>query len=283
MKQHKERYGVSKTARVLGVSRSGYYAWKGRKTCRRKEEDQKLSELIGLIFREHRGRYGSPRVWEELKSLGYAVSRKRVERLMREQKMSARGRHKRVVTTDSRHGYEAAGNILNRDFHAQRPGEKWVSDISYLMTSGGWLYLTVIIDLFDRKIIGWSMTEDLSAHGVCRALAMAVGSRPAREGLIFHSDRGVQYCSDEFRNELNRLCPSVRQSMSRKGNCWDNACAESFFKTLKTELDVSERRYSAKQVRTLVFEYIEIYYNRRRRHSAIGYAIPVALTNNFVA
>jgi transposase InsO family protein len=151
------------------------------------------------------------------------------------------------------------------------------------MTSGGWLYLTVIIDLFDRKIIGWSMTEDLSARGVCRALAMAAGSRPAREGLIFHSDRGVQYCSEEFRNELNRLCPSVRQSMSRKGNCWDNACAESFFKTLKTELDVSERRYSAKQVKSLVFEYIEIYYNRRRRHSALGYAIPVALTNNFVA
>jgi transposase InsO family protein len=146
------------------------------------------------------------------------------------------------------------------------PEKKWVPDISYLMTSGGWLYLTVIIDLFDRKIIGWSMAEELAVQGVCRALAMAVGSRPFREGLIFHSDRGVQYCSDEFCNELNRLCPSARRSMSRKGNCWDNAYAESFFKTLKTELDLSEkRRYSAKQVKSLVFEYF------------------VALTNNFVA
>ena len=268
---------------MLGVSRSGYYARKGRKPCRREEKDRELSALTGRIFGEHRGRYGSPRVWEELKSRGWRVGRKRVERLMREQHLQARKRRKRVFTTDSRHRLPIAGNLLNRDFHAVCPGEKRVSDITCLRTGCGWLYLTVILDLYDRKVIGRSMAEELTAQGVCRALATAVGNRPAREGLIFHSDRGVQYCSDEFRNELNRLCPSVRRSMSRKGNCRDNACAESFFKTLKVELDLSGRRCGVKEIRTMVFEYIEAYYNRCRRHSALGYAIPIALTNNFAA
>jgi len=283
MKQHQEGYGVATMATVVGVSRSGYYAWKERKRCKRKEDDRPLSDLIGSIFREHYRRYGSPRIWEELKSRGWRVSRKRVERLMREEHLQARKRRKWVNTTDSRHRLPIAGNLLNRDFHAVFPGEKWVSDITYLRTHDGWLYLTVILDLYDRKVIGWSMTEEVTAQGVCRALGMAVGNRPPREGLLFHSDCGVQYCSEEFRRELTRLCPSVRQSMSRKGNCWDNACAESFFKTLKTELEVTKRRYRAKEVKTMVFEYIETYYNRCRRHSALGYAIPIAVTNHFAA
>jgi transposase InsO family protein len=283
MKQHKERYGVTKMAKVFGVSRSGYYAFEGQKTSLHEKVDLELSGETRQIFEDNHGRYGSPRVWEELKGRGWRVSRKRIERLMREMGLRARRRRKRVKTTDSAHKQAVAENILKQDFHAENPGEKWVSDITYLGTSGGWLYLTVILDLWDRKVIGWAMSEELTAEPVSRALAMAVGNRQPREGLIFHSDRGVQYCSEEFRGTLYRLCPTVRQSMSRKGNCWDNACAESFFSTLKVELEELERRCDKKQIRTAVFEYIEIYYNRCRRHSALGYATPLALTNNIAA
>ena len=270
-------------AKVIGVSRSGYYAWEKREPSRHRLEDRGLAEIIRRIFNDHYGRYGSPRIWEELKFLGWQVSRKRVERLMRRQKLWARRRRKYVKTTNSSHGLVVGDNILNREFRAFYPGEKWVSDITYLRTIVGWLYLTVVIDLWDRKVIGWSMSKELTAGYVCRALEMAVKNRPPREGLIFHSDRGVQYCSEEFRSMLNRLCPSVRQSMSRKGNCWDNACAESFFKTLKTELDILEGKNNSKEVQVGVFEYIEIYYNRRRRHSALGYATPLALTPSIAA
>ena len=283
MKQHKKRYSVAKMARVFGVSRGGYYAFEGRKTSRHEKTDLELSGRIKQIFGEHRGRYGSPRVWEELKSRGWRVGRKRVERLMREMGLNAGRRRKRVKTTDSGHKLAVAENILKRDFRAEHPGEKWVSDITYLRTDSGWLYLAVILDLWDRKVVGWSMSEELTAEPASRALAMAVGNRQPREGLIFHSDRGVQYCSGEFRSALYRLCPAARQSMSRKGNCWDNACAESFFSTLKAELEELERRRDKKQIKTAVFEYIEIYYNRCRRHSALGYAIPIALTNNNAA
>jgi transposase InsO family protein len=165
---------------------------------------------------------------------------------MKEQGLRARRR--RVQTTDSRHRHAVADNILDRNFHAANPGEKWVSDITYLRTSSGWLYLTVILDLWDRKVIGWSMGKDMAGRQVCRAVDMAVRNRPPGEGLIFHSDRGVQYGSDDFHPALKRLCPTVRLSMSRKGNCWDNACTESFFKTLKVELDILEGKHSFKEV-----------------------------------
>ena len=284
MKENKKRYRVTKMAKVLGVSRSGFYAFEGRKPSRYEKEDQELAELIQGIFNEHYSRYGSPRIWEELKGLGWRISRKRVERLMRKQKLWARRRRNYVKTTNSSHGLVAADNILNREFYALNPGEKWVSDITYLRTIFGWLYLTVVIDLWDRKVIGWSMGKELITEYVCRALEMAVKNRTPREGLIFHSDRGVQYCSEDFRAMLNRLCPSVRQSMSGKGNCWDNACAESFFKTLKVELDILEGNHNFKEVqRGGVFEYIEVYYNRCRRHSTLGYAIPIALAPNNAA
>ena len=279
MNQHQERYCVTKMAEIFGVSRSGYYAWLERKPSRREQEDRELVELITDIFYDHLRRYGSPRVWEELRDKhGRRVGRKRVERLMKEHGLHARRRRKFVVTTDSSHTLAIPENILNREFSAAGPGEKWVSDITYLRTTSGWLYLTCILDLWDRKVIGWAFSGDMAAEHVCNALEMACSTRPPREGLIFHSDRGVQYCSEQFRGTLSRLCPSVRRSMSRKGNCWDNACAESFFKTLKWELDVLEGRHTKTQVRTAVFEYIETYYNRRRRHSALGYATPLALT-----
>jgi len=270
-------------AKALGVSRSGYYAWEQRKASRHEGKEHELRVCIGQIFEDHRGRYGSPRVWVELKSQGWRVGRKRVERLMKDLGLRARRKRKPVLTTNSHHRLAVSQNILNRDLSCAGGGQKWVSDITYLRTTGGWVYLSAVIDLWDRKVIGWSMAQELTAQHVCRALAMAVGNRLPQKDLIFHSDRGVQYCSDEFRSILNKLCPTVRQSMSRKGNCWDNACAESFFKTLKVELDILEGNHSSKQVQTGVFEYIEVYYNRCRRHSALGYATPVALTDNFAA
>ena len=283
MEEHNGRYSIAKMAKLFGVSRIGYYAFEGREMSRHEQEGLELKGRIKELFEDRRQRYGSPRIWEDVKGCGWKISRKRVERLMRELNVKARRPQKWVKTTNSGHNLPIAENILNRDFHALYPGEKWVSDITYLGTDSGWLYLTIVLDLWDRKVIGWALSEDLTAEPVCRALAMAVGNRQPREGLIVHSDRGVQYCSQEFRNTLYRLCPTARQSMSRKGNCWDNACAESFFSTLKMELETLGRKYNKKQIKTAVFEYIEIYYNRCRRHSALGYAIPIALTNNIAA
>ena len=282
MKRYKNKYSIMKMAKLLGVSRSGYYAWKKRKDCDR-WKSQELAELIRRIFFDHQKRYGSPRVWAELKGRGWRIGRKRVERLMREQRLRVNRRPTWVKTTNSSHKLPVSPNILNRDFHAVNSGEKWVSDMTYLRTNGGRLYLTVVLDLWDRKVIGWSMSREMSTEEISRAIIMAVKNRLPREGLIFHSDQGSQYCSEEFRRTLNRLCPSVRQSMSHKGNCWDNACAESFFKTLKTELEILNGRYSSDQVQTAVFEYIEVYYNRCRRHSALGYATPLALSSNIAA
>jgi transposase InsO family protein len=284
MQEYQGRYSVTRMAKELGVSRSGYYAWLLRKPSRREQEDRELLQLIIQIFESNYGRYGSPRVWQELvNEFNLRISRKRVERLMKEHGLRAKGKKKYITTTDSRHSLPAAENLLNREFRAEGPGEKWVSDITYLRTNGGWLYLTVVLDLWDRKVIGWNIAENMLAENQCEALKMACGNRPPMKGLFFHSDRGAQYCSELFRKTLMTYCPGVRQSMSRKGNCWDNACAETFFKTLKWELEILDGRHARKQVRSGVFEYIEIYYNRRRRHSALGYATPLALTTSKAA
>lgn len=279
MQQYHKQYSVTKMARDLGVSRSGYYSWLVREPSQREKEDMELLRLITQIFEDNKGRYGSPRIWQELvNEFNYRISRKRVERLMRKDGKRAKCKKKWVKTTDSNHSLPVAENLLNRDFYALNPGEKWVSDITYISTNAGWFYLTVIIDLWDRKAIGWNIAGDLRSINLCKALQMAVCNRTPKKGLIFHSDRGIQYCSEMFTQMLRTLCPGACQSMSRKGNCWDNACAESFFKTIKWELDILDGKHSKQEVRTAVFEYIEIYYNRRRRHSALGYAIPIALT-----
>lgn len=280
MQQYQKQYSVTKMARDLGVSRSGYYSWLVREPGKREKEDMELLRLIIQIFEDNKERYGSPRIWQELvNEFNYRISRKRVERLMRKNGKRAKCKKKYVKTTDSNHSLPVAGNLLNRDFTALNPGEKWVSDITYISTNTGWYYLTVILDLWDRKAIGWNIASDLRSINLCKALQMAVNNRAPKKGLIFHSDRGIQYCSEMFVETLKTLCPGARQSMSRKGNCWDNACAESFFKTLKWELDILDGKHSKQEVRTAIFEYIEIYYNRCRRHSALGYAIPIALTN----
>jgi transposase InsO family protein len=264
-------------AGLLGVSRSAYYQWaRGGRSNRRGAADAELIRLIREIAAKHRRRYGSPRVREELRTTcGKRVSLKKVARLMRENGLNARQRRRFVPTTNSKHTLPVCENILNREFCAGEGGRKWVSDITYLRTSGGWVYLTMILDLFDRKVIGWAFSDGMeTAHTTAAALKMAANNRAPKEGLIFHSDRGVQYCAQSFRDALHKSCPSVRQSMSRKGNCWDNACAETFFKTLKRELETLDGKHSAADVRQSVFMYIETYYNRIRLHSALDYVAP---------
>ena len=286
MQANKDRYTITEMAELFGVSRSAYYKWvKNGVSQRRDEADAELIRLIREIVDKHHRRYGSPRVRRELCDVyGKRVSLKKVARLMRENGLNARRKGKFIPTTDSKHTLPVCENILNREFGAEKGGQKWVSDITYLRTIYGWVYLTVVLDLFDRKIIGWALSADMeTAHTTIVALEMAVKNRPPQDGLIFHSDRGVQYCAGSFRAVLRERCLGVRQSMSRKGNCWDNACAESFFKTLKRELETLDGKHSEADVRQSVFFYIEAYYNRIRMHSALDYVTPNEYNHGNVA
>jgi transposase InsO family protein len=277
MQTNKKRYAIKEMAGLLGVSRSAYYKWAmGGVSSRRKEADDELVRLIREIVNRHHRRYGSPRVRQELRNkYGIRVSLKRVARLMRESGLNARRGRRSIPTTDSKHNFPVCENILDRQFHAKRAGFKWVSDITYLRILGGWVYLTIVLDLFDRKVIGWALSSGLDAASTTiAAFKMAVKNRAPVDGLIFHSDRGVQYCAKSFRDVLHEWCPTVCQSMSRKGNVWDNACAESFFNTLKSELDTLGGKNSAAEVRQSVFMYIESYYNRVRLHSVLDYVAP---------
>jgi transposase InsO family protein len=258
MKENKEVRSIAKLAGELEVSRSGYYSWLKRKPSKHEIDDKNFGDFIKDIFEDHYSRYGSPRIWAELKECGIKISPKRVARLMKEQKLSAKMPKSWKKTTDSNHDLKKFDNLLNRDFNASCPGEKWVSDITYIKTNSGWQYLTIILDLWDRKIIGWSIGNNLSTVQVCNALIMAILNRTSKANLIFHSDRGVQYCSDIFRITLNKLCPTVRQSMSRKGNCWDNACAESFFNTLKRELWIIKKNKNVEFVKNAILELLKI-------------------------
>ena len=277
IQENQKWYSVREMAGLFGVSRDAYYKWaKTGFSTKRDEYDAELLPLIREIVYKHLRRYGSPRVKRELlKEHGKRVSVKKIAKMMREHGLNARRKKKFIPTTDSKHSLPVCKNILNREFHAVKSGEKWVSDITYLRTLNGWIYLTAVLDLFDRNVIGWSLSSDLdAANTTIPAFKMAVKNRHPADGLIFHSDRGVQYCAQSFRDLLCKCCFSVRQSMSRKGNCWDNACAESFFKTLKTEEEVLNGKHSAEKVRQAVFYYIEAYYNRERIHSGLDYVSP---------
>jgi transposase InsO family protein len=277
MKGNRDKYGITRMAGLLGVSRSAYYKWlKYGRSTRYADADIPVVEAVKEIQKKHHGRYGRPRIDRDLREMGIIVSSKRLAKLLQKHGLNAKRGKRFTQTTNSKHGLPVCENILARDFRAKAPGEKWVSDITYLWTASGWLYFTVVIDLFDRKVIGWSFARTLETEATTvPALAMAFMNRKAQAGLLFHSDRGVQYCASAFRNKLKAFCPSVRQSMSRKGNCWDNACAESFFKTLKRELETLNGRESRGLVESSVFEYVETYYNRIRRHSAIDNIAPI--------
>lgn len=257
------------------VSRSGYYAWIKRKPSKRAVENQELMEQIREIYKKSKGTYGSPRITEELKINHVHVSRPRVARLMKKANIRSIIKKKFVATTNSKHSFPISPNLLNRKFKVDRQGKVWVSDITYIRTLEGWLYLTVIMDLADRKIIGWALSSSLKASDtVIPAWRMAICNRAFDTKLIFHSDRGVQYACTEFRMLIS-ADPKVCQSMSRKGDCWDNAVAESFFHTLKIEL-VHHCDYKTRiDARTSIFEYIEVFYNRQRSHSVNGYEAPL--------
>lgn len=268
--------------KTLEVSRSGFYAWLGREESARASEDRRLTSLIRDIFKEGRGTYGVPRVHRTMKNRGVYCGRGRVARLMKAAGLRSKVRRKfRVNTTDSKHDHPIAPDLLDRDFTAERPNQVWVSDITYIPTDEGWLYLGSTMDLFSRLIVGWSMSTTLETPVVINALQMAIDRRSPKAGLIHHSDRGVQYASKDFRDLLK--AHGMRASMSRKGNCYDNAAKESFFHTLKTELVHHEHYRTRAQARASIFEYIEAFYNRQRMHSTLGYRSPVEFENENVA
>lgn len=258
---------------VFSVCRSAYYKWISKKPSKRAMYNERLLKEIKAVYENSKCTYGSPRITKELEMNQIKVSKPLVAKLMKQHQLRSIIRKKYRITTDSSHKYPVVENKLNRAFTTQQPNEVWISDITYIPTKQGWLYLTTIIDLFDRKVIGWSHSESLKAKDtILPAFQMAQVHRPIldkEKQLIFHSDRGIQYACDEFITQLNKHKNIIR-SMSRKANCWDNAVAESFFKTLKTEL-IYHHKYQTKQQAALsIFEYIETWYNKNRRHQKLG-------------
>ena len=275
---YRSSFGVEKMCLSLAVSRSGFYCWNQSGEGKRAAENRLLLDSIRRIHNSSKGRYGSPRITAELKDQGLACSRPRVARLMRQHDIRARARRKFKATTNSKHKHAVAPNLLEQVFQAEAPNRVWVSDITYIRTLEGWLYLTVIMDLYNRKIVGWSMSETMEATDTTiPAFQMAVKGCQPLPDLVFHSDRGVQYACEPFVALLSRS--RAIQSMSGRGNCYDNAVAESFFHTLKTELVHHELYRTLAEARRSLFEYIEGFYNRTRKHSTLGYRSPVEYEN----
>lgn len=272
------RYSIANQCRVLEVSRSGYYQWQKPEVSRRKHENWELLKRSRAIYVQYHKRYGSPRVTRVLRAEGYACSRNRVARIMRENQMAARQRRRYVVTTKSDHR-KASPNLLDRHFYILKPNVAWTADITYVETRQGWLFVATVMDLCTRKIVGLSMRADLSQELVLHALRQAIERAQPPEGLLLHSDRGVQYSSDAYRALIRTH--GFRQSMSRKGNCWDNAPMESFFKTLKVELVYEQKYETRSEAARSIFEYIEVFYNRQRMHSALNFQSPDAFEATF--
>ena len=269
-----DSYPVTVMCDVLGVSTSGYYAWRRRKPSRQQRRRRRIAAAAERSHRASGGIYGYRKVYEDLQEEEIACCLETVRRVLRAKGLFSRTKKKFVVTTDSAHDMPVAGNLLDRNFTATGPNQKWAADITYLPTAEGWLYLAVVMDLFSRRIVGWSMSPSLRTPLVLDALEMALDHRLPEPGLLHHSDRGSQYASDAFGELLDRH--RVVCSMSRKGNCWDNAPVESFFGKLKTEW-VHGKHYSTREEAKLdVFKYLELFYNRKRRHAALGYQSPAA-------
>lgn len=275
IKKHEKEYPVKLWCRTLEVSRSGFYAWRDRAASKRRAREVKLTEQIVLAHASSRGTYGSPRITVELKATGTSVSENTIAKYMR--KAGVRSLIKRRFvprTTESNHAHAVAPNRLDRDFQAAAVNTKWTCDLTYVWTDEGWLYLAVVLDLYSRRVVGWSLSESLKSELVSEAFGMALKARRPGEGLLHHSDRGVQYACEAYRRLLEKH--GITCSMSRRGNCYDNAVTESFFGTLKTE-HVHHQRYATReQARASVFEWIEVFYNRQRRHSSLGYLSPEA-------
>lgn len=258
--------------RVLRASRSGYNDWRERSAAPRQLRQEELLEKIREIHKASRGTYGSPRILRELRDEGIVVNHKTVEELMKRNGIRAKQKKKFKATTNSKHNLPVAENLLNRQFVSNKPNQTWVGDVTYIATDEGWLYLATWIDLFSRKVVGWSMSSRMTADLVVDAFQMALFRQKGRAPSVVHSDRGSQYASDLFRAELGKH--GCKQSMSKKGDCWDNAVAESFFGTLKSELVHHEKYKTREQARLSVFDYIEVFYNKRRLHSHLNYVSP---------
>lgn len=269
----KANFPVTVMTRVLDVSRSGYYRWVTAPPSERAVQDQRLAAEVRGIHKEHKGRYGSPRIHRELRARGQRVGRKRVARLMGEEGLHGRLPRPFRKTTDSRHGHRIAPNLLARDFSANAPNVAWVGDVTYVPTRQGWLYLAVLLDLFSRRVVGWALSDVLDTQLVLNALEMAVNARHPPQGLIHHTDRDGRYASDDYQAALRRA--GMTCSMSRKGDCWDNAVAESFFASLEKELLDDELFLARDRARVVVADYIENYYNDKRLHSYLDYVTPL--------
>ncbi len=269
---HQEEFPVRRMCQVLAVSPSGYYAWRERPESTQTQANRKLLVEIRAVHARSRGTYGSPRVHADLCLRGFRVGRNRIARLMRLGKLFGRRQKKYPHTTNSRHDYPVAPNCLNRDFQATRPNQKWLADITYIPTAEGWLYLAVVMDLFSRKIVGWSFADSLESSLVEQAFRMAVQTRTALSGLLHHSDRGSQYAAGTYQQLL--AVQRVQVSMSRRGDCYDNAPMESFFGTLKSERVYHKNYQTRKEAMTDIFSYIVGFYNRQRLHSSLGYLSP---------
>lgn len=272
----KASHDVSLLCRVAQVSRAGFYAWRNRPKSQRSLDDERLKPLVQEAHLEGRKNYGRPMIHEALKKRGIRISAKRVGRLMCEQGIKGKVRRGFVRTTDSNHSLPVFANLLNRDFTATEPNQRWVGDITYLRTPNGFIYLAVVLDLFSRAIVGWAVSAVIDRHLVIAALEMAVNRRRPELGLLFHSDQGSQYASDDHQKKLD--AHGITCSMSRRGDCYDNAVMESWFGTLKTEL--GEQFDSMFDAKRLLFDYVEVFYNRKRMHSSLGYVSPAEFELN---
>jgi transposase InsO family protein len=280
IQQHAEEFPVDVMCDVLDVSRSGYYAWRDRPASRQAQRREQLVEQIQAAHADSQKNYGSPRIHRELREQGILCSKNTVARLMKNRGIRSKMQRRFIVqTTDSRHPHPIAQNRLNQQFDVPAPNQVWAADITYIPTGEGWLYLAVVLDLCSRKVVGWAADDHLRAELPAAALQMALTQRRPQEGLLHHSDRGVQYACDDYQALLTRH--QITCSMSRRGNCYDNAVVESFFGTLKTEL-VHHHTYATRnEARLALFEYLEVFYNRKRRHSALDYRSPAEYEATF--
>ena len=275
-------FALTEMCSVLEVSISGYRAWKrGGKHDRRRLTDEQTIAVIRAIHAELKGAYGSPRMIRELRLRGFTAGKERVERLMRENGIRARHKRRYKVTTDSKHGFPVAKNLLAREFSPAAPNQVWTSDITYLWTDEGWLYLAIVLDLFNREVIGWSLKPRMTVDLATDALTMAWFRRKPDPGVMHHSDRGSQYASSTFQAKLAEF--GMICSMSRKGNCWDNAPTESWFNSFKNERYHGFRYETHAEMKTAIFEYIEVFYNRKRQHSTLGYKSPIQFFDRWVS
>ncbi len=279
IKKHRKSYPLALMCRIQQVSTSGFYDWLNRSPSPRQQRRDKIAQAAARSHFESNRIYGYRKIWQELADQHFACCAETVRRVLQELGLRSRTKRKFVVTTDSKHSQPVADNLLNRDFTAVAPNRKWLTDITYIPTKEGWLYLAAVMDVFSRRIVGWSMSERIDTELVKSALQMATTQRLPKPGLLHHSDRGVQYASDAYQQVLDDL--GMVCSMSRKGDCWDNAMMESFFGSLKTEWVYGKDYQSRKEAKNDLFKYIEMFYNRQRRHASLGYLSPAEFERRY--